>query len=399
MLQSIAVCVRTLTRNASLIFWPLVFPLIMAVLLSLIFAGVEDSLALSTVRLGVVRDDALAAATGLEETLEAISSDDAVGADNGEGEADGEAARVADLSPFADAEAATAALETGDVDAVLQVDDAGTPRLTVDPRDASQVSVEVLRQVLASYLHMRTAIERVVRDDPAALVSGDAIAAFRSEAVRTARLSLTDVAPDPFARYYYALLAMAAGMGAMLCAAAMRNLSPAASAVAARRLVGATSRWRLLAGTIVGAWLCEFACLAVALAFMRFVIDVRFGGNVMLIVGALAVSSLMACAAGGFFGTFRRVGIGAISGITCLLSLFSGLYGPSSQALTDSLEQSVPALIHANPLWQIANSLYALLYYDTLDVYARGCLTLAAMAAAFFALTMLRMRRQSYEQL
>ena len=88
-----------------------------------------------------------------------------------------------------------------------------------------------------------------------------------------------------------------------------------------------------------------------------------------------------------------------VSGIVCLLSLFTGLYGPASQSLADLVESSVPFLAYANPLWEMTNCFYALLYYDTLDAFQARCTALVLMALAFFALASLRMRRISHEHL
>ena len=88
-----------------------------------------------------------------------------------------------------------------------------------------------------------------------------------------------------------------------------------------------------------------------------------------------------------------------ISGITCLLSLFTGLYGTASQQLADSIEATVPALAHVNPLWQTTNCFYSLLYYDTPDAFLESFVALLMMALVFLALASLRMRRTSYDHL
>jgi ABC-2 type transport system permease protein len=155
----------------------------------------------------------------------------------------------------------------------------------------------------------------------------------------------------------------------------------------------------MLVGALLGAWICEFACLLAAALFMWGVAGVPFGEDAPGVVGALAAASLMACAAGALCGTVTRMETGMISGITCLLSLFTGLYGPASQQLADSIEAAAPAIAHANPLWQTTNSFYALLYYNTPSAFLESVAALLVMALAFLALASLRMRRTSYDHL
>ncbi len=191
----------------------------------------------------------------------------------------------------------------------------------------------------------------------------------------------------------------AAGMGATAAMESVRRLLPTAGPLGARQSLAAVPRWRMLVGALLGAWLCEFACLLVAVLFMRGVAGVSFGSDTHGVVVALAASSLMACAAGALCGTAPRMETGMISGITCLLSLFTGLYGTSSQQLADAIEATAPALAHANPLWQTTNCFYALLYYDTPDAFLESVAALLIMALAFLALASFRMRRTSYDHL
>lgn len=185
----------------------------------------------------------------------------------------------------------------------------------------------------------------------------------------TVRLTATKTAPQSDVRYYYALLAMAAGFGTTVSMVSVRRLLPAAGPLGARTALASVPRWRMLAGALLGSWLCEFACMFAAFLFMRFVAEVDFGDNVALVLLAIFLSTLVACAAGALLGTIPAMENGMVSGLTCLLSLFTGLYGPASQSLADLVESSVPFLAYANPLWEMTNCFYALLYYDTLDAF------------------------------
>ena len=98
-------------------------------------------------------------------------------------------------------------------------------------------------------------------------------------------------------------------------------------------------------------------------------------------------------------GTLGRLEVGMISGITSLLSLFTGLYGPAAQSLAISVESHVPLLVQANPLWQTARCFYGLLYYDSLEPFTRSCAVLLGMTCLFLTFALIRARRMTHEHL
>lgn len=418
MLASLRSSVASLVRDRGLIIWALLFPIVMSCIFMGMFAGVEDGYASVSTRLGVVRDDAFAASYGLDETLDGIASD--------EGD-DGSDALVT-LVDYDSADEAEQAAAAGEIDAYLTVDEAaategggtsataaaageeadgtgtvgGTLRLHVSPAATAErgtLPVSVLRQVLEVYVHLRDAMGELASTDLQLVLSGDALSAFRAGAVATTRVQATKAEPSPTARYYYALLAMACGLGVMFSLKAIQQLMPPSSPLGARQALAAVPRWRMLLGALLGSWLCELACMLVAMLFMWGVAGVGFGNAPWAAVLAVALSCLMACAAGALLGTVPRMQLGMVSGITCALSFFTGLYGPASQEFADAFEEAAPVLAQANPLWQTTNCFYALLYYDTPDAFVGRCLALAGMAALFFALAAARMRRTSYDHL
>ena len=389
MLASLRNSVLSLVRDKALLVWVLAFPIIMTCIFMGMFSGIEDAYTAVGSTLGVVRDESYTAAIGLDETIQAISD---ASSDQ----------HICDVTYYESAAEAKAAADAGEVDAYLTVDGEGTPRLNVTHAGIAEngsLPTSFLVEVLDFYLHARNAVEKVAVTRPELLATGDAQSAFTGNAVQTVQLSATKNPPSADARYYYALLAMAAGMGATAAMESVRRLLPTAGPLGARQTLAAVPRWRMLVGALLGAWLCQLACLLAATLFMWGVAGVPFGDNVPGVVGALAASSLMACAAGALCGTVTHMETGMISGITCLLSLFTGLYGTASQQLADSIEATAPALAHANPLWQTTNCFYSLLYYDTPSAFLESFVALLIMALVFLALASMRMRRTSYDHL
>ena len=67
--------------------------------------------------------------------------------------------------------------------------------------------------------------------------------------------------------------------------------------------------------------------------------------------------------------------------------------------LADRVSQSAPWAVLVNPAAQAANAFYDLIYYDSLAPFFATLCVLAVMAAVFFVVAALLMRRQNYERL
>ena len=66
----------------------------------------------------------------------------------------------------------------------------------------------------------------------------------------------------------------------------------------------------------------------------------------------------------GRMGSDSRRGI--LTALTCLLSLFAGLYGEPTMELADTVAHVFPAVTWLNPVCLIRDLFYTVYYYDTL---------------------------------
>ncbi|WP_417802626.1 ABC transporter permease, partial [Thermophilibacter provencensis] len=172
----------------------------------------------------------------------------------------------------------------------------------------------------------------------------------------------------------------------------------------ARRAVSGTSRLRQLAGCVLGAWAVSTVALTLAFVFLRLVVGVDFGGREGLALVAVAVCALLATALGACVGALPiPAGISARSGIltalTCVLSLFAGLYGTAAMELADNLSQALPWTSWVNPTKLVCDTFYALYYYTSLAPFAARVAACVAGALALLAVAGAIFRRQSYEHL
>lgn len=329
---------------------------------------------------GVVQDEAYRTAPGLDAVVERISADDA----------DHHLITKVTHSTVAQAEAAA---KRGETNGYLAVE-GSDPVLHVTQQGNEAETTRVLRVVMDSYTQRRAEYVALAK----AGAAPEKLAALETDQAFTRSISVTPSPVKPQTHYYFALLAFACGMGTTVAMVAVKGIM-AVSPVGARQTLAGLARWKVLTATLAASWVCVFACLIVAFAFMALVVGVDFGPHVLLCLVAIGVCSLMASAVGAALGTLARLEIGMISGFTSLLSLLTGLYGPASQSLASSIEQHAPLLAQANPLWQTARCFYGLLYYDSLAPFARSCAVLLGMTCLFLTIALIRARRMTHEHL
>ena len=372
--------VLRLLRDRVLLVWTLGFPVVLSLIFMAMFSNLDKVYEATPMSFGVVQDEAYRTAPGLDAVVERISADDA----------DHHLITKVTHSTVAQAEAAA---KRGETNGYLAVE-GSDPVLHVTQQGNEAETTRVLRVVMDSYTQRRAEYVALAK----AGAAPEKLAALETDQAFTRSISVTPSPVKPQTHYYFALLAFACGMGTTVAMVAVKGIM-AVSPVGARQTLAGLARWKVLTATLAASWVCVFVCLLVAFAFMASVVGVDFGPHVLLCLVAIGVCSLMASAVGAALGTLARLEIGMISGVTSLLSLFTGLYGPASQSLARSIEQHAPLLAQANPLWQTARCFYGLLYYDSLAPFARSCAVLLGMTCLFLTIALIRARRMTHEHL
>lgn len=398
--SSFVVSVKSLVRTPSVIVWVLAFPLIMSVIFLFMFSGMRTDGLVDPVPVALVapadeKDDASAGSfTQVAEALAEPGKD-----------------QLLDLRRVGTADEAEVLLASGEIDGYFEIASDGAPALTVGSAytlasadGASAVNRTILETVASSYVQSRALLEEVAQRDPAALADPAAVTDALGIQVAVERVQITHARPEEIVRYYYALLGMSTLMASQAGMLAVAYAQPGVSALGARRAVSGTSRLRQLAGCALGAWAVSTVTLTLAFAFLRLVAGVDFGGREGLALVAVAVCALLATALGACVGALPlSAGISARSGIltalTCVLSLFAGLYGTTAMELADNLAHTLPWTSWVNPTKLVCDTFYALYYYTSLAPFAARLAACVAGALALLAVAGAIFRRQSYEHL
>lgn len=395
MLNTFKYTVLSLLREHDIVIWVMLFPLILSTLFNAMFVGLEETgWEIDLIPVAVVNNAEGEAGQAFETMMDALSQgdDDAL------------------LAPtYTQADEAMHMLKTSEVVGVVTLDAQGWPSLELSPgADDVDVSIErfertLIADIVNDFCRSRAAIEDIARTNPEALARPEVTDSLMEMGDYTRQTNITHSKAVDYVRYFYALLGFAAFMASMVGLSAVGKALPNISALGARRTAGGTSRARTLAGAVLASWSVSFASLLVAFAYIRWVLGIDFGGREIECVVGLAVAALMATAFGALVGALPRIPFsakgGILTGITCLLSLFAGLYGTPSLQLADKVANNIPWLAAANPVKQVTDLFYSLYVYTDLAPYLEGLAILLATTAVFSVVAALLMRRQSYASL
>lgn len=378
-------------RNRGVVIWVLIFPLLLATVFMFMFDGYSSGAAAEPARVGVVTDGSAEAGL-LAGALDELSS--------------GEGAPVEAVA-YPDEASAAEAAGADEVCAYVVAAAGAAPRMEVPAHSTGTVDQAVVQLVLERYLQVTATLDAVAEADPAALSSPEEASrlaeALAGDDVLTERLSVLRTESSEFARYYYAMLGFSSLMGAQVALLLVVSKRADGSPAGERRQLGAVGPVRQLASVLLAAWVVVFACLVVALVYIRVVADVSFGGREGLAVAACAACALVSCAVGTLIGAVPRVSAAA-KDVVCTvatmgLSLPAGLFGEPSQRLADWLAANAPWAQLANPAVQVGETFYRLAYYDSLAPFVQSVGTLLSISAVLLAVAALFMRRQRYAAL
>lgn len=405
--------VRMLLRRRDVLIWVVLFPLALATLFQIMFSNFDEYYRIEPASCVVVDDENYRStqAAFFREMLDAVSEpgDD----------------QVLSVSKVETPDEGHAAVLAGDAAACITVDSEGLPSMQVSPLSVSSTTgsldQSIVRAVLDQYRQTYAEMKQTFMAQPLAqdmqsapsqesfesfaTMPGmqEAASAFMSDAVKTQQVDVLRVKSSSTVRYFYALMGFASLMSITVAICAVSATRANTSEVGARRQIAGVSPTKQMAVTIAASFVAVFGCLLLAFAYMRFALGVEFGGRDGLAVAAIAVCALVSTALGAAIGAIPSMPTpgkeGLATGITCLCALFAGLYGEPSMQLADQIAQHAPWAALINPAAQAANAFYDLTYYDSLAPFFWTICVLLAMAAVFFAVAALLMRRQNYERL
>ena len=363
-------------RNMNVIFWPLIFPLIMATLFYFAFGRMEEA-DFETVAVAFVEEEETEAGQIFREFLTEM------------GQEDTPLIRLEMLTE----EQAKEKLRNREVTGIYFAGD--TPELMVD---GTGIEESILETILNSYNNARETIQKVMQTHPEGL--SQAIAQMQNYDELVSQASLGGRTTNGNVQFFYALIAMAClygcfiGLGVAICLQA--NLT----ALAARRCVTPTHKLQLILSEMVVAFGLHFVNVIILLLYLKFILKMEFEGQFFAMLPAILVGSMLGVAMGILIGSAGKLGegmkVGMMLGVSLLCSFGAGLMNSEMKYI---VEQHFPFLNRINPAALISDALYCVNVYDDPIRYRNSLITLTAMCVVFLAASYLMIRRESYDSI
>lgn len=395
MLTTFIAQIKTMLHRPAMIFWALAFPIILATMFQAMFSNLENSYAIEAQPIDVVHDDAWNGLRGADDFVEAMQNADTAVL---------RATQVPDVdTALADLQEGGAAgyLAARDGELVFAISDATAT--TAESDGAVNVTLGIISDAVARFNDTARLGESVAGYAPEVFQDGYFTGHLGVTAGLSKEIRLTRAAPGEFARYQFALLGMACLMTMALAIGAISESQPNLSTLGARRCLAPLPKWRMLTAGFLAAWLVSACCMSLSFIVIRYVFGVGVSGREPLAFLGIVVATFMASSLGSLTGAIPKLGVGSKTGIstgmTCLLSLFAGLYGQPAMQLGDMIQRELPLLADINPVRQVSQLFYDILYYDSLQPFTRTAMLLAGMGIVFLAIAALMLRRQRYEHL
>ncbi|MBO4878121.1 MAG: ABC transporter permease [Ruminococcus sp.] len=365
----------TAVREKSVLFWLVIFPAVLALLMNAAFSSIYDKTSkFSTIPVAVVENSTDLLFRSVMDAFE-----------------DNEEPLL--KATYTTEEEALGMLERKEVKGIIY-----TGRtLTLSLADTG-VEETVLRTFTDQYVVSSAVISDLIKQDPAmAQKAGEAMSA---ELDICREEPLTKGNTDPFVQYFYNLIAMVAIYGSILGLQISINNQADLSPLAARKACSPVSKTVGVAASLAAAWLVESVCIVLFVTFVRFVLGVELGGDLRLIYLSSILGGMAGVSIGFFIGSSNRfsneVKFGVSMAVNMTLCFFSGLMASSIKLV---IEEKAPWFNRINPPAVISNSLYYLNVDDDLHRYAPAIAALAAMTLLFSVAGAVFSRRKRYASL
>lgn len=376
-MQHLIYRMKSLLRAKSLLFWSLAFPLILGMLFYFMFGNIANAEMFSEVSVGIVHGDRN---PQFVKTISEVET--------------GEDISMFRVKEYGEEEEAAEALEEQKITGYVDVAD--DLKLTV--RDSNSSS-SVIKTFLDQYKQNESLIARIGSKHPEQL---ETIVRGISEGqgVTLREIPLKGTEKDPYAQYFYALIAMVCLIGTMTGLSNGIVIQADLTMVGARRNIAPIPKMRQVLTDFLAAYILYCVIVTIVLAVCIFVYQQDFGDDAALIL------------LGGWVGSFTGIAIGTLIAVAVkgsrdkkegiCVAVFMGssfLGGLQWGDITYLLERNCPLVNRINPATLIVNAFKSLSVFGDYRQYAVNMVTLLVIGVVCFIISISGLRRIKYASL
>lgn len=360
---------RVNLREKSSLFWLFCFPIILSTMFMGMFGNIGEVYEIHTMRFAVVADANFCKATNARQMLHAMQRDplrnegcgnamEGTAPDTASGQVGSELGNLLELQAVSNVKEAKGLINADHgVRGYINATEDGLLNLTISRTSVAAVnddtgnsgfsaSLNILHGAVGMFNRRVITVTELLNTDPGVFRDATFTKEMGDIPTFTKDVSLTHFKPTESIRFYYALLAMTALMSMTFATTTVCATQANLSALGMRRSLAPLSKFNQLMGGFLASWLCASVSMVVATLYIHFVCKVDFGGRWPVLVLALLLASLTANALGTLIGSLPKltsgVKIGITTALSCVLSIFSGLYGTGAMNLSDWIQRNAP---------------------------------------------------------
>ena len=371
--------IKNTVRDFQTLFWTLGFPVILASFFGMAFSNLSNIEKFEAFAIGVVDTAEYQDNSALKAQIDAVTTD-----------SEDSLFRVTVYETKEDAEAALKGktiagylLDEGDIRLYLQ---------------STGINETILKEFMDWYLQMQSSIANITAENPAAAAKIPSVLSDSVTYISDANENPNR--PNSILTFYYALIAMTCMYGAFVGVREVTGIQANQSPIAARINLAPVHKLKVFGCALLAATAVQYASILILLAYLILGLKVDFGSQ----LGYILLASLAGCLTGVSFGamigavikTKEGIKTAIIIGASMLMSFLAGLMYAQMKYIA---VKSMPIIAYINPANLIADSFYALYYYDTHTRFFLNVGLLFAFTAVFYLVTYFVMRRQQYESL
>lgn len=358
----------------NVIFWPLVFPLILATFFYFAFGTMEEA-DFETVPAAVVKEEN--ADTVFLEFLETMEEDES------------HLIEVQEMTR----QGALDALELKKVEGIYFAGE--TLSLTVA---GNGIPESILQSLLESYENGKQTMEVVAEQHPQKLSEAAEKMGDYEELVE--QVSLGGRTTNGNVQFFYALIGMACLYGAFIGLDAAINIQANLSPLAARRCVTPTHKLKMILAEMLSCFLLHYFNVLILLAYLRYVLKQELEGRLLEMLLITLIGSMIGVSMGIFIGSIGKAGegikVGILLGVSMTGSFLAGLMNADMKYIVD---QYAPLVNRLNPAAVITDAFYCINVYDDPVRFSRSLVTLMVMCMGLTLASFLLIRRERYDSI
>ena len=374
MIHLITYNLRIKLRNFSMVFWPLVFPLILGTFFFFAFGNISEA-DFETVSVAVVKPETSNPLfLGFLNQIE-NNTDDLIS--------------VSEMPE----QKALDALRSGKIAGIYYADI--QPSLTVT---TNGIPESILQTILDNYESSLTTVRKIFLRHPFGILKGVEQMMDTRELVH--EVSLGGKTIDGNVQFFYALIAMACFYGCFIGFGSAIPLQANLSSLAARRTVTPTHKLKIVLSEQISAFFLGYLDVIILILYLRYILRLDFQGNMTPMLLITFLGCLIGVSLGFFVGSLGKMREGVKIGILLAVSMTCCfLSGLMNNTMKDIVEKNIPILNRLNPAALISDAFYCINVYNDPARYYRNLIILAVMSVLLTGASFFMIRRERYDSL